>query len=63
MRRHYNGADVAASTGGRGVRSSRSTDSTTDQPQEHRGERLVRPTPTAGGSSVEYNGRSADVTI
>jgi hypothetical protein len=30
VRRHYNGANMAASTGGRGVRSSRSTDSTTD---------------------------------
>ena len=54
---------MAASTGGRGVRSSRSTDSTTDHAGAPR--RAPRPaTPTAGGSPVEAkNERSAFVTI
>jgi hypothetical protein len=52
VRRHYKGANVAASTGGRGVRPSRSTDSPLTTPGAPR--RAPRPaTPIAGGSPVE----------
>src|SRR3954469_15226540 len=63
VRRHYNGANVAASTGGRGVRSSRSTDSPPAPPRSPATSPPPRHTHRGGFAGRGHNERSAFVTI